>query len=238
VEGRGILDQHALEAEVEELLHGELAALLLHGDDDAVERVFVGGDALDGFDPDLFADLGRVRDLAPVDDLHAEIGPGADDVDHGTGVVAGAEDVNALAESFERDDPIVGAAPEDENRREQREAERVDVAGADGELGEEVEESGEGEAVEAEDEQDAEVDGLACGDELRLEEIEVVGEVETDDGEAGDLEVAVLVVQGKPAVLAEDEKRRGHEAACYDYRFTQQQHDGACGVIHIEQTNH
>ena len=165
------------------------------------------GEAVEDGDPELLALGGFELDILPEDDLHADVGVGADGFDDGARIVSGTEDIDALAEELMSADPFVDPAQQQEGGREQGEAEGIDE-GTDGDVGIEVEECGEDEAVEAQHQQDAEVDLLAGGDDSWFVEVEVVGEEERDEGDEGDLEQALLVLEGDVGVGAE------HDPGC------------------------
>src|SRR6185437_3229908 len=71
-QGAVVLNDDALETEHQQFLHGQLAALVLHGNDDATHRGSGVRELIEFADPYLFA-LGRFElYVFPIQHLHAE----------------------------------------------------------------------------------------------------------------------------------------------------------------------
>ena len=163
-------------------------------------------------DPDFLTLRGLHLHVFPTRHLHAKIGPGADGFHDGARVVSSPQNIDALAEELAAHHPLVGSSQQDERGREQRKAQHVDV-GADGNVGVNQKKGRKNKAVETEHQQDAEVNLQAAGDDARLVQVEVVRENQAHDGDDGNLEHAVLVLQRNVGCRREASSRSRAESS-------------------------
>ena len=187
-----LFDFDATHAHGEQVVDGELAATLFHGDDDAVHGRFQRRD----FFNDLVMGGRSVAQLEQwavvLDDLHAGFLAAADGGDEIGGDRSVAEHEDALVEQRLAADPLEGAAPQDKEGDDQREAKQEHVA-RDVDLRKHEHHEREQQREAADDQQQAEVDLPGGGEVLGLVEVEVVGAEDGENGEDADLQEAVMV---------------------------------------------
>src|SRR4029077_12202845 len=119
---RGLLDLDSLHAQLKQFRHGDVTSAIRHGDNDAMDSLFVDdfhevrSHGLEGY---------RTFHLArPAGDLDADIRILAQAEHHALRALAGAEDVDALDQNRQLDQPSEAEPPSEQTEGENDQADR------------------------------------------------------------------------------------------------------------------
>ena len=128
----------------------------------------------------------------PIDDFHAGITAAAQQLDHSACPFAAAQNIDALAEDWQHNDPLISPAPNDKNKREHGDPGDKHIR-ANVQIRKQIDDTCENKGENAENQQQAEVDLPARRGAPRSIQVEVIREKQSEGGNACYLQQAVLI---------------------------------------------
>src|SRR5712692_3869743 len=230
--GGGFLDLDSLHAEVKQFAHGDGTAAIRHGDDDAMDFLFV--DDFQQVRSHGVAGYRAFHFAGPTGDLDADFRVLAQALHHALRALAGTEDVNALDQNWQLDEPCETEPPSEQSDGEDDQADRRRTAS------QEVTRPYVGNARQKEGEhagnhKQAEIK-LTFGVEARgVVQVKPVRAQQYQHRDSEDLQVAALVVEHQVTVFAKfvhcSEQERGPD----NQGLSDQQDQSTDWIIDIEE---